>query len=239
MDFKELYRVKHLKSLIDDQVDILETFKGLFKLGETGIQLLSYYKGVPLCFPATVLAVRRDSLYLSVQPQQAVAFERDCNTFIRCKAFRHDMHAHVDYVNVLKREAIVNNFFYVDILAEQRNALRLVLDPPAATSFYIQGVKVSGGLQDISMDSAAVYVPHLPEHEKSFETQLEFRLPNNIQNSYVMTSVPAQHVTTKEFDSGHVCIFSITQGKSSDHQVSKFIFRRQVEIIHELKNASA
>jgi hypothetical protein len=238
VDFKNLYRTKTENSFEDDRVNILETFKELFRLGKTDLQLLNYYKGLPLSFPATILAVKRDFLYLAVQPQQALAFERERNTFIRCKTFRHDICACIEYVDVLKREVIMKNFFFVDILAEQRNAIRLVLDPPAETIFDVHGEMVNGGLLDISMDSAAVEVQGLPEYRKGFVTLLQFSLPNNIQNSSVVTSVPARHVATKDFDAGHLCIFSIMQEKSTDQQVSKFIFRRQVEIIRELKDAS-
>lgn len=238
MKFKQLYHTKHQKSPDDDEAHILDTFKGLFKQGKRDVQLLNYYKGVPLSFPATIKAVERDLLYMDIHPQQAVAFERDRNTFIRCKTFRHDICAHIDYVDVQKREAIVKKFFFVDILAAQRSAIRLVLDPPAETIFDIQGVTLNGGLLDVSMDAAAVGVPHLPEHEDGFETHLQLKLPNNIQNTYEMIKVPAQHMATKDHDSGQVCIFSIAQAKAPDEQISRFIFRRQVEIIRELKDAA-
>ncbi|HXE98298.1 MAG TPA: hypothetical protein VN642_17985 [Dongiaceae bacterium] len=238
MEFKHLYRTKIEKSFDEDQSKILETFKGLFKLGKTEIMLLNYYQGVPLSLPARIVSVYRTFMRLDVHPQQAVAFEKDRHTFIRCGAFQHDICADIHHIDVFERNATLGNFFFAEILADRRNAIRLVLDSPTEASFDVEGVKVSGSLMDISIEAAAIKVLQLPGFDKGFITRLQLKLPNNIQNSCVTTHVVARLVATKELDDGFLCIFSIKQGNGPDQPLSKFIFRRQVELIRALKDHS-
>jgi hypothetical protein len=238
LDFSHLYTTKIEKNFDDDQAYIIETFRDLLKQGKTVIKLLNYYQGLPLCFPATIVSIEHDIIDLDINPQQAVAIERDHHTFIRCDAFKHDICAHVQYVNVLKRAAALKKFFFVEIMAEQRNTIRLVMDPPAEALFEVGGTKVNGSLIDISMSGAAVRVEHLPECGEGFETTLQIKLPNIIQNSYEISLVPARHVATKDRDNSYLFIFSITPDQVLEQHISKYIFQRQVEIIRDLKDAS-
>lgn len=238
MDFSHLYTTKIIKNFDDDQAYIIETFKGLLKQGKPVIKLLNYYQGLPLCFPATIVSIENGIMDLDINPQQAVAIERDHHSFIRCDEFEHDICANVQYVNVMKRAAALKKFFFVEIMAEQRNTIRLVMDPPAEAAFEVQGVKVNGSLIDISMSGAAVRVEDLPEFGEGFETTLQIKLPNIIQNKYEISQLPARHVATKERDDYYLCIFSITPDQVLEQHISKYIFQRQVEIIRDLKDAS-
>lgn len=238
MDFSHLYTTRIENNIDDDLRHILETFRELIKHGKTGIKLINYYQGLPLCYPATVVSVDHEILDLDIHPQQAVAIERDRYTFIRCDAFKHDICAHVQYVNIKKRAVSLRKFFFVEIMAEQRNSIRLVMDPPAEANFDLQGVKVNGRLLDISMTGAAVKLDHLYEFEEGFETILQIMLPNIAQNTHEQSKLPAKHVATKKLDDSYLCIFSITPDKILEQHISKFIFQRQVEIIRDLKDAS-
>ncbi len=238
MDFTNLYTTKIENSIDDDLQQILETFRGLIKRGKTGVKLINYYQGLPICFPATLVSVDYEILDLDIHPQQAVAIERDHYTFIRCEEFKHDICARVQYVNVKKRAASLMKFFYVEIMAEQRNSIRLVMDPPADAIFDIQGAKVNGKLLDISMTGAALRLERLPEFEDGFATTLQIMLPNIAQNTHEKSLLPAKHVVTKKVEDSYLCIFSITPDKILEQHISKFIFQRQVEIIRDLKDAS-
>jgi hypothetical protein len=238
LNFTHLYTTRIENTIDDDLQHILATFKELINKGKTGIKLINYYQGLPLCYPATMVSVDREILDLDINPQQAVAIQREHYTFIRHNAFKHDVCAHVQYVNVKRRAVSLKNFFFVEIMAEQRNSIRLVMDPPADATFDIQGVQVNGKLLDISMTGAAVKVEQLPELEEGFETTLHIMLPNIIQNTHDLSQLPAQHVATKKLEDSYKCIFSITPDKILEQHISKYIFQRQVEIIRDLKDAS-
>ena len=236
MDFTYLYTTCIENSFDDDQAHILETFKGLIAIGQTGVKLINYYQGLPLSFPATLVSADHGLLDLDTHPQQAVAIERDHYTFIRCAAFKHDICAHLQYINVKRQAASLKKFFFVQIMAEKRDSIRLAIEPPADASFAFQVAKIEGKLLDISMNGAALKVENLPACEEGFETTLQIMLPNIMQNSYEQSQVPAIHVATRTLEDSNLCIFTITPDKAVEQKISKYIFQRQVEIIRELKD---
>lgn len=239
MDFSFLYSTRIEKTYDDDQAQILACFRELLKQGKTRVSLVNYYKGLPLSYPATIAVVDRGVLELDIHPQQAVAIDKDRYAFIRCPAFSHVVGAHVHYVNVRKQAAILKGFFFAELMAERRNAIRLELDPPTEAAFEAGGEPLQGRLVDLSMSGAAVRFDHTPLFEEGFETALQFMLPNIIQNTFAKVKAPARHLGTTEQDGTNLLRFTISPDKALEQQISHYIFQRQVEIIRELKEMSA
>ncbi|MBI2353782.1 MAG: PilZ domain-containing protein [Deltaproteobacteria bacterium] len=239
MDFSFLYSTRIENTYDDDQTRILACFRELLKQGKTRVSLINYYKGLPISYPATIAVVDRDVLDLDIHPQQAVAINKDRYAFIRCPAFSHVVGAHVHYVNVRKQAATLKGFFFAELMAERRNAIRLELDPPTEAVFELQGESLQGRLVDLSMSGAAVRFEQPPSFEDGFETMLQFMLPNIIQNTLAKVKAPARHLGTTELDGAYLLKFSIAPDKALEQQISHYIFQRQVEIIRELKEMSA
>lgn len=239
MNVSHLYSTRPVKSVDEDLVDILETFRDLIKKGKTTVKLINYYHGLPLSFPATMISVDHGMLDLDIHPQQAVAIERDHYTFIRCDAFKWDLCARIQYVNAQKRAATLTRFFYIEILAEQRNAVRLRLIPPTDATFEWNGSPmIQGKLVDLSVNGLALATSSAPECEKGLEAQIHFNLPNLLQGTHNSFKIPATFVGAIEAEASYLCKFAITVDKNLEQLISKYIFQRQVEIIQELRDAS-
>jgi len=239
MDFSFLYSTRIEKTYDDDQAQILDTFKELTKQGKVGVSLINYYKGLPLKYPATIEGISNGALELDIHPQQAVAIEKYRYVFIRCSAFPHEVGANVAYVNVRRQAATLNKFFFADILAERRSAIRLELDPPTEAAFQFGGESVPGTLVNLSMHGAALMSDSAPSSEEAFDTTLQFKLPNIIQNTFSIVKAPARCLGSTELEASKVFRFSMTPDSALEQQISQYIFQRQVEIIRELKEMSA
>ncbi len=238
MDFSFLYSTRIEKTYDDDQAQILETFKNLAKQGKLGVSLINYYKGLPLSYPATIEAVSNGALELDIHPQQAVAIDKYRYAFIRCPAFPHVVGAHVLYVNVRKQAATLRNFFFAEILAERRSTIRLELEPPTEAAFQFGGESLPGTLVNLSMQGAAILSDNSSPSEEAFDTTLQFKLPNIIQNTLAIVKAPARYLGTTELETSKVFRFSMAPDKALEQQISQYIFQRQVEIIRELKEMS-
>lgn len=239
MNFSHLYSTRPVKSVDEDLADILETFRDLIKKGKTTVKLINYYHGLPLSFPATLISVDHGMLDLDIHPQQAVAIERDHYTFIRCDAFKWDLCANVQYVNAQKRAATLTRFFFIEILAEKRNAVRLKLIPPTDATFESNGTPlIHGKLVDLSMNGFALSTVTAPECEAGLEAQIHFVLPNLLQGTQSSFKIPATFVGAIEGEKSYLCKFAISVDKNLEQLISKYIFQRQVEIIQELREAS-
>jgi len=238
MDFTNLYTTRPKKNVDEDLAEIVATFRELLKHGETRVKLINYHQGLPLCYPATIVGVENGMIDLDIHPQQAVAIQRDRYTFIRCEAFSHAIGAHVQYINIRKRAATLLRFFYADIMAEKRSALRLVLNPATDAAFETPDGKVSGKLIDLSTGGATVMTEHAPDIPEGAEFKLQFMLPNIIQNTHTIAATPAFYLGTTERGGSHLIRFVITPDKNLEQQISQYLFQRQVEIIRDLKDES-
>jgi c-di-GMP-binding flagellar brake protein YcgR len=238
MDLSRLYSTRIKKSFDDDMSDILLWFKEAAAKGNNDLRLVNYYKGLPLCYPAHIVSVDRDTLELDIHQQQAVAIDKDRQTFIKCNGMPDCILANVQYVNILKQAASLQRFTFVEIMAERRNAIRLELAPATDAAFSADGATISGQLFDLSLNGAAVRVDKPCTMGDDLTTSLQFMLPNLVQQSLAISKVPARLVGVTDEENSALCRFDITPDKNVEQLLAQYIFQRQVELIRELKDAA-
>jgi len=236
MDFTSLYSTRIQKTFDDDQAEILETFlqKAVSKEAAK-VTLINYHKGLPIMYPAKVMAVDHGNLDLDVHPQQAVVIDSDRYTLIRSKLFPFAIAAHVQYVNIKKHAVSLNKLCYVEILAEKRNAVRLSLDPPVQASVLHEGQEIVGSLVDISVQGLAMMIDHYLQMETGTEIEILFPLPDLVLQKDVSMKLAAKLIEIEGQASPYRCRFKLFPDKQQEQALSRYVFQRQVAVIHELK----
>lgn len=146
------YRRRIGTSAAEDFGEIITGFRDLIAGGtNAGLKLLNYYKGLPICYPATPVELHGNILELDVHLQQAVALETSRHTFIKCSRFGHSLRAEVKDVDVRRMTASLHRFSYVEIMADQRGSLRLDLEPPCDAEILADAGSIAGKVLDISL----------------------------------------------------------------------------------------
>lgn len=238
MDFSYLYSTRPRKSVDEDLADIVATFRDLLKAKKTAVKLINYYQGLPLCYPATIVGVDHGMLDLDIHPQQAVAIERNHYSFIKCDGFPHMIGAHVQYINVHKRAVTLMRFFFAEIMAEHRNAIRLMLEPATDAAFETPEGRISGKLYDLSVGGAGILIDYPCTLPVGIELKLQLMVPNIVQNTHVIATTAASYLGSSEREEGYLVRLAIFPDKAVDQHISQYLFQRQVEIIRGLKEAS-
>ncbi|HIJ82514.1 MAG TPA: PilZ domain-containing protein [Desulfuromonadales bacterium] len=239
MDFTSLYSTRIQQSFDDDLVEILNVFRTKLAAKEAvKVTLINYFKGLPIIYPATVLAVDRGNLELDIHPQQAVAIEHDRYTMIRCPFLPHPLVSHVQYVNVKKHAAAVNKLCYVEILAEKRAALRLDVDPPEQAEIVSGEQTISGKLVSISSQGLAVNVDSYITLESDSDILVKFILPDPVLQKQVQLAVGASLVDIEGEGAPYRYKFRISPDKHQEQLLLRYSFQRQVEVIRSLKEAA-
>lgn len=238
MDFTTLYSTRIQTTFDDDQAAILKLAHE--KCGKSGLKvsLTNYYMGLPITYPATILGVERGNLDLDVSPQQAVAIATDHYTLIRSDVFPFPVVAHVQYINVKKHAASLNKLCYVEVLAEQRTAVRLNLEPPIRATIQYEDQNVIGDLVDISTLGLAMLVDEYVDLASGAEMTVKFMLPDPVLQKHTLVKVPATLVGIAENTSPYRYKFRIAPEKHHEQLISRFSFQRQVEIIRGLKDST-
>jgi hypothetical protein len=109
-------------------------------------------------------------------------------------------------------------------------SVRVELDQPITASFFYSKGTLKGKLKDMSLTGVSLGVATDPGITSTEEGELDILLPNDT------TTVPAKLLKTINTADDCRLIFEITPSRTSEVSISQYIFRRQLEIIKELKD---
>jgi hypothetical protein len=193
------------------------------------LKLLNFYREIPVSYPATVLTLEESHAELQVNQIQAVVISFDKFTVLKSSHFPHDVIANVNYVNVEKCRVILSNFRYAVVRAERRMSVRVELSEPIYASFTSENGTLGGRLHDMSLTGIAINVLEEPGIPLSEKGELSVTLPIGT------IAVPASLLKILTVDEGYRMIFEIEATRATELSISQFLFRRQIEIIRELK----
>jgi c-di-GMP-binding flagellar brake protein YcgR len=240
MDYTNLYSTRIQKSFDEDQADILAVLKSeLSKNPQLEVQLINYHKGLPVSFKAKVASVDRDAVDLDVTAQQAVAISKERYTFIRSNLFKNPILAKAQYVSVRHKAVFLRKLCFIEIMAERRNHIRLELEPPINAIFNSSSGIVRGQIVELSMSGVVMVVAEPLEAVIGEEVNLSMMLPDTVQNTVYNIKFPAKiYKVAQEAGSTRLIICITSVDRISDRVMAKYLFNRQIEIIHEIKDAS-
>ncbi len=240
MDYSYLYSTRINETFDEDQAEIISILKReLEKQPRYEVQLINYYKGLPVSYPAQLIEIERDIVEVDVYPQQAVVMTGQHCTFIRCKALRHDLFAHVQYVNIRRRAASLRKFCYVEIMAERRNYIRLELDSYQSVLLRTSDGMLRGKLTELSINGACVKVEQPSTLEIGDEIILSFMMHGIMhQNLNYTVKTEAKLVGIEGDAIPRYYRFTIAPDKVLDRFLAQFLFQRQIEIIREIRDVT-
>jgi len=235
MNISELYSTRIQQSFDDDQAEIIAILKSAPP--KTVLKLINYFKGMPVSYSATINSIDRNTVDLDLQGEQAFTVEDSRSVFIRSPLFKFDVFATAQYVNIKKRAASFTKLCYVEIVAEQRNFIRIKPEPtPVAIIETPQGA-IEGHLYDISLTGINISVDNYCQLERGTEVKIKSTFRNIEQDVTINLNLPARLVTIKDQTTPYSYIFTFTADKELERQLSQYVFKRQIEIIREIKDA--
>lgn len=234
MNISDLYSTRIQKTFDEDHEEIVSILKANPK---KLLKLITYYKGLPLSYPATVTSIDRGAVDIEVKEEQAFTIEQSRSAFIRSPLFKHDVFAQVQYVNIKKKAAFFIKFSYVEIMAERRNFIRMEPEPNPDVIIESPLGTVEGKIYDISLSGLNVSLNHSCPLELDAETTIRFMLRNSELNQDINVTVPAKLIGMKDDSLPYNYKFTLDIDKALERQISKYIFQRQIEIIKEIKDA--
>jgi hypothetical protein len=238
MKYSHLYTTCTQKSVIDDRINIIATFKSALKTNPgLEVKLINYYKGMPLSLDARILSVHNESIDLLVNPRQAVAISDDNYTFIRSNLFSHDIVARAQDVDINEKTVTLSKFCFIELCAERRNHLRLRIHPPIDAIYMSSSGTVRGELIELSTAGTIMVVDYTVEIDTWEEGKLIFNLPDaNGENNKI--KIPAKFLTLLDDARLSRFIFCFTPDKNTENLIAKYLFNRQIEIMRMLKDGS-
>lgn len=238
-DYTYLYSTRIQNSFDEDQADIFSAIRAeLDNSFNLEVQLINYYRGLPVSFKAKIIGIDKDALDLDIPPEQAVAISEGRYTFIRSRLFKNPILAKAQYVSVKHKAVSLRKLCYVEIMAERRKHIRLELEPPIKAVFNSSTGIVKGKLVELSMSGAVMSVSQPFDGVVGEETTLIVMVPDIEQNTVYNIKLPSTLVDVGDTNSRRIRLSITTDDRISDRIIAKYLYHRQVVIIRELKETA-
>ena len=199
----------------------------------TDVQLLNYYKEVPVSAPARILAVSKSGLVCRTNVVQARAIEFSEYTIIKGAPFRHHVYANALY-DKESGEIALSNLHYVEVHSNRRRSVRVRMQVPPLIGLEAGATKFNGRMLDLSLDGCAVNIPDRSLLESFSFFYLTISMPLKPHQPPGMTRLLAKLAKVYQHNRLFRCIFLFEHDKSSEDQIGMLIARRQTDIIREL-----
>jgi hypothetical protein len=237
MNFSQYYHTRIQTSVADDRVRILSVLQDAIRQGTNKVRLSTYYKGLPISYPAGIAGLDCGVLDLDVHQQQAVALQSVGRAFVRCDCFDGNLLAEVQSVDVRRLSVTLKNFTFVEVMAERRESLRLAVEPQ--TEAVISGAigRTLGLLSDISLGGCCIHTETGCPFRPGTPLKLKLQVPNLLQKTVTCVESEARYLENFREAGDQICSFAFEPDDGNETLISRFLFQRQVEIIRELKDS--
>ncbi len=209
-------------------IGVLENIKNR-KLSND-LQLLNYYKEVPINFAAEINLIDQGLLELSVHQLQAISMQHQKITILRSEHFAHDVLAKVMKVNKDKGLAFLTHFSYAQILTDRRKHVRVKISQPMEASIHLSTKTVKGTINDISISGIAIQAPKDSDIEENLASRISLIL------SGTKFDVPGKVLRVHNNESSREIAIQMEVDGKNERALSQFIFQTQNEIIREMKD---
>jgi len=197
------------------------------------VQLLNYYKEVPVSAPARILDVTESGVICRTSELQARAIEFSGYTIIKGAPFRHHVYAYA-LNNKETGEITLSALQYVEVHSDQRKSVRVRMQVPPLIGVEAGTTKFSGRMLDLSLDGCAVNIPDRNLLENFSYFYLTITMPLKPHQPPGTTRLLAKLAKVYQQNRLFRCIFLFEHDKSSEDQIGALIARRQTDIIREL-----
>lgn len=222
-------------SVSEDEEEILSSLEEA-KEGE--IELLNYYRNLPVCYRAKLLGIERKIAEFAVHQYQAYIIGGDRYCFLKLPSFPENIMAVgiAQFVHLSRRMVSLRDFRYAEIHSEKRKAVRITIEPPTEIVIKCGSIKVKGRLVDISVDAAAILVSSEVNFPEGMELSIHLKLPTLEKIDDTLHELPAKVFRKIVMGEENKYVFMLHVDRAMRSQINQYIFYRQTEIIRELKD---
>ncbi len=224
------YQLLTVKDVQRDEAAIIEVLSAIMndKI-PNDLELLNYYREVPVSFGATVEFIERGVVDMTVHKLQSVTMLLQNMTIIKSRHLPHCVIARVLKIYRKRNLALLNQFSYVHIPAEQRMYVRVIVSDRVEASFHAEGEEVCGTISDFSYGGVAILAPPGSLLKENARGIITLSLPGS------EIEVPGIFLRDCDQNPFKRYIFKLESDKKNERIISQFIFGQQVKILRELK----
>ncbi|HEX2767965.1 MAG TPA: PilZ domain-containing protein [Geobacteraceae bacterium] len=225
------FQLLTVKDVQRDEAAIIEVLSGIMNEEiPNDLELLNYYREVPVSFGATVEFIERGVVDMTVHTLQSVTMLLQNMTIIKSRHLPHCVIARVLKIYRKRNLALLNQFSYVHIPAEQRKYVRVIVSDRVEAAFHADREAVHGTISEFSYGGVSILAPQGSVFKENARGIITLSLPGN------EIGVPGLFLRAYDQNSLKRYIFKLETDNKNERIISQFIFGQQVMILRELKD---
>jgi len=225
------YQLLTVKDVQRDEAAIIEVLSGIMS-GKipNDLELLNYYREIPVSFGATIERVEGGVVDMTVHELQSVTMQLQNMTLVKSRHLPHCVIARVLKIDRKLDLALLTQFSYVHIPAEQRMYVRVIVSDRVEAVFHADGESVRGTISDFSYGGVAILAPQGTLFRENARGIITLSLPGDeIDVTGIFLRANDQNPLRRY-------IFKLETDKKNERIISQFLFGQQVKILRELKD---
>jgi hypothetical protein len=139
--------------------DILRYLQQLMNANKD-VRLINAYQGVPIAYPASIIAIDDASIALKTEKYQIVCLYRERETFIQSSYFPLIVHARVEKLDIPNLMVVLTELRYIRNNVGDRRNVRVWPKEPIQSGFQTSDVAepLIGDLADLAQDGLAIFL---------------------------------------------------------------------------------
>ena len=222
----------------DHQQSFIGRFQELFSHGaDSSLTLTNIYQELPITHPASITDIRGRHLELATCELQLAAILHCNEVFLRSPHFDVPILGQLDSIDVQRGLVRLSNFCFSELLAENRETVRVRFKRPTNIIIHCALERISGVIHDISLGGCRINTLTRKGLEDSQELAVELKVIDKTTGLPNCTRIPSRIVKISGESAPFNCVFCFNHTSQSERFLSVLINQRQLEIVKELRDS--
>lgn len=226
---------KNIGSAEEDERQIIEVLKFIV-LGqrESDLTLTNFYRNMPVTLKATVNTLRGGVAEFSTHKLQTRIMAQEPYTLVRTAHLPYPVLARVRQLDEDTHKAWLCNFSFVEVHADKRSHVWVEMEDAHPAIFSNRRFTIQGNIRNLSLGGIALLSPELQDLPAGTVGVMELE----VEPEAPPARVPAALLRINPVGRMVEYVFTLDRGTRDESRISRFIARRQAEIIRKLANES-
>ncbi|WP_300367132.1 diguanylate cyclase [Hydrogenimonas sp.] len=222
-----------------DEEQLLQQFFTNIMANRLPIKLLNIYKGLPISTPTKILKMEEERIIVKAEKIQKFVMDIEKRVVLQSPHLPGDIEAEVHFTDAQRPLAILKKPKMMHSSINNRKHTRVNVTSRLPILIKLGRSHYTGFINDISINSIAVYFnsDKFAENElKEKRVNVSFRLPWENEEGFVNIVVGAHILFNRNENGVHKVVLILEPDDVSESYMFDYIYKRQKELIKEIKS---
>ncbi|WP_456451536.1 PilZ domain-containing protein [Hydrogenimonas sp.] len=222
-----------------DEEHLLRQFMTNIMANQLPVKLLNIYKGLPISTPTKVLKMDEEKVVVMAENIQKFVMGIEKSVVVQSPHLPGDVEAEVHFTDPERPLAILKNLRMLHTSINNRKHTRVTVTSRLPIMLKVGKSQYTGYVVDLSINSIAVSfkTDRFKENElKDKKVTVSFRLPWDNEEGSVTIEVGATVLFNRNERDFHKVVVILEPDDVSESHIFDYIYKRQKELIKEIKS---